>query len=529
MGSRGAAARRRVRGTHPRLRRQRRRRASATWRGVTVHGSTTSRELGRRRGLAEPVLPFGAWRTAATTSTTTATSTRGSGTPRRTSTRWWPRSHARRDPASSSTSCRTTPRTGTRGSAAALDRPAGSRRARALHLPRRERARTAPSRRTTGSLLFGGSAWDPVGDGAVVPAPVRARSSPTSTGPDDEVREDFLTTLAVLGGPRRGRLPRRRRARAGQGPHRAPRPRPTALPTVLGGGAAPVLGPRRGARDLRRVAPALRRVRPAADRRRRGGGSPSVRRSRPVRQPRGGLGSGVQLRPAWTPTWNAASFRQAHRRRACGTSRRSRARRRRGCSGATTPSGCATRRATGCPREPGRRAHEVAAGAWLLTGGAAPPELGPGARASGAPGPGSMLTAGAAGLEPTSTRARSSGLHEVRGPARRGRSWRTRPGRAIRARRRKGRDGCRGAAAVERRRVAVVRLRAASATRLPQPRVVRRRRRRAPGVRPVLDARHVPGGARLPFHGRAVRRRVLGSRPRQPTSCISHGQGAGTR
>ena len=100
---------------------------------------------------------------------------------------------------SSSTSSRTTPPTGTPGSRGARLR-AGLAGPRPLHLPRRHRARTARSRRATGTRIFGGPAWDAgCRRRPVVPAPVR----PGAARPE-------------LGQPRGPRgLPRRR---CGSGP-----------------------------------------------------------------------------------------------------------------------------------------------------------------------------------------------------------------------------------------------------------------------------------------------------------------------
>ena len=142
---------------------------------------------------------------------------------------------------------------------------------------------------------FGGPAWTRVPDGQWY-CHLFAAEQPDLNWDNPEVREDFKTTLAVLGGPRRRRLPGRRCARAGQGPVR------TAAQQARAGGQDPAAGrqrpalrPQRGARDLRRVAVGVQRVRPAADCGGRGvravGAPGSLRpphRARP----------GVQLRPA---------------------------------------------------------------------------------------------------------------------------------------------------------------------------------------------------------------------------------------
>ena len=70
-----------------------------------------------------------------------------------------------------------------------------------------------------------------------------------------EVRDDFLHHPALLGRPRRRRLPGRRGPRAGQGPVRAAAQQADArTPSRAAGRHRPALRPRRGARDLRRVA-----------------------------------------------------------------------------------------------------------------------------------------------------------------------------------------------------------------------------------------------------------------------------------
>ena len=205
-----------------------------------------------RRRLAEPVLPLGARR-------------------RRLRRRRLPRRrpahrHARRlrrdgrgparggHQASSSTSCRTTPPTGTSGSERRSLAEPGSPGARPLHLPRRPRR----GRRTAARRLG-------VACSAAPPGPASATASGTCTSsppeqPDfnwdnEEVRDDFLQDAAVLGGPGRRRVPRRRRARASPRTCR----RDPAHAGRAGGASterrhAPAVGPRRGPRDLRRLA-----------------------------------------------------------------------------------------------------------------------------------------------------------------------------------------------------------------------------------------------------------------------------------
>ena len=117
---------------------------------------------------------------------------------------------------------------------------------------------------------FGGPAWTRVPDGQWY-CHLFAREQPDLNWDNPEVRADFRYHPAVLGRPGRGRLSRRRRARAGQGPLRA------AAQQAGAGGRGPAAGrhrpalrPQRGARHLRRVARGVQRVRPAADRGRRG-------------------------------------------------------------------------------------------------------------------------------------------------------------------------------------------------------------------------------------------------------------------
>ena len=72
----------------------------------------------------------------------------------------------------------------------------------------------------------------------VVPAPVRARAARPELGRTTRCAQEFLDDAEVLGRPRRRRLPHRRRARAGQGPHRARCPaRRTWTPTPARRGA----------------------------------------------------------------------------------------------------------------------------------------------------------------------------------------------------------------------------------------------------------------------------------------------------
>ncbi len=309
------------------------------------------------------------------------------------------------------------------------------------------------------SSVFGGPAWQPVGDGAVVPAPVRARAARPQLG--------------------------RRRGPPGV-PHHAPASGPTAASTASASTSrtrwsrtSPSPSPEadlaadgsRGGRTRSRTATrsttstpsgagsstsTTRRAPPSPR-----PGSPAHRRSRYASPD--GPRAGVQLRPPRRrPGTRPPSGKLIYAN--LGTSPRSRARRPRRCSSPTTTSGCATPPVRAAPASP-----DVLPSSWLLpwllTGGAAPPssarELGLASRPRrdpcsplALPGP------------PTSTRVRSSGLHEVAGPA--APTFSRTPPAALRARRLKGRDAaacrCRGA-----RRVAVVRLRAATATYLPPP------------------------------------------------------------
>ena len=119
---------------------------------------------------------------------------------------------------------RTTPPTGTRGSA-----------------PRWPPARAHPSASATSSAtapgptareppsdwesVFGGPAWERVPDGQWY-LHMFAPEQPDFNWDHPEVREDFLAHPALLVRPRRRRLPRRRRALAGQGPRASRSRRP---------------------------------------------------------------------------------------------------------------------------------------------------------------------------------------------------------------------------------------------------------------------------------------------------------------
>ena len=90
------------------------------------------------------------------------------------------------------------------------------------------------------TAAFGGPAWEPVGDGSGTCTCSRPEQ-PDLNWDNREVREDFLDDAAVLGRPRRRRVPGGRGARAGQGPHRAAPPtRRSSTPTTAATAAHPL-------------------------------------------------------------------------------------------------------------------------------------------------------------------------------------------------------------------------------------------------------------------------------------------------
>ena len=120
---------------------------------------------------------------------------------------------------SSSTSCPTTPRTCTPGSRRRWPprpaRPRGPATSSAT-----APARTAPQPPSDWISHFGGPAWTRLPGRPVVLPPVRARAARPELGQPRGPRR-LPAHPAVLGRPRRRRLPGRRGARAGQGPVRA--------------------------------------------------------------------------------------------------------------------------------------------------------------------------------------------------------------------------------------------------------------------------------------------------------------------
>ena len=172
---------------------------------------------------------------------------------------------------------------------------AGVARPSALHLPRRQGPGRLPA--TVGlDLPLRWLGLDPCPGRSVVLPPVRPRAARPELGqPRGPGR--LLDHAAVLVGPGRGRLQGRRGARPGQGPVRAAAQQAGARGPSVDAHRRHrcALRPRRGARDLRRVAPGLRLLRPAADRGRRG--VRAVGASRPVR-PADRVGPGLQLRSA---------------------------------------------------------------------------------------------------------------------------------------------------------------------------------------------------------------------------------------
>ena len=138
---------------------------------------------------------------------------------------------------------------------------------------------------------FGGRAWTPVPRRSVVPATCSPPSSPTSTGTTAEVREDFLTTLRFWAdrGVDGFRVDVAHALAKDLSEPLRSQPTLDAERSCRLDGTAPAVRPRRGARDLRRVA---RRSSTSTTRRGwrwpRPGSPPSA--ARPLRHARTGLG-----------------------------------------------------------------------------------------------------------------------------------------------------------------------------------------------------------------------------------------------
>ena len=156
--------------------------------------------------------------------------------------------------------------------------------------PARERYVFRPGRGDDGDLppnewqsVFGGPAWQRVTEPDGTPGEwylhLFAPEQPDVNWEHPEVARRLREDPALLVRPGRRRLPDRRRALAGQAGRPARRRGPGVAPPAGRGrrraaplpvAAAPVLGPRRGARDLPRLAPHRRLLRPAPGVRRRG-------------------------------------------------------------------------------------------------------------------------------------------------------------------------------------------------------------------------------------------------------------------
>ena len=239
---------------------------------------------------------------------------------------------------------------------------------------------TAPSRRRTGSRCSAARPGSASPDGQWY-LHLFAPEQPDLNWDNPEVRDDFLTTLRFWSD------------RGVDGfrvdvAHMLAKDLTEPLPTQGGSSTRlplrrqpPALGPRRGARDLRRVARGLQRVRPAAHRRRRGLGRAAAR---------------VPATPAptaWARRSTSTCSGRLRRRRSSAqivtdnlaARRRVRARRPPGCCPTTTSSG--TPPATGCPapRPHARRRPADRHGAWLLAGGVDPSSTSSSASAGPAP------------------------------------------------------------------------------------------------------------------------------------------------
>ena len=190
---------------------------------------------------------------------------------------------------------------------------AGSGRAgaRPVHLPARPRSRTASSRRPTGrSHLRRPAPGSPSRDGEWY-LHLFAPEQPDLNWANAEVRAGLPDDTAVLGRPRRRRVPHRRRPRAGQGPHRAARepgrPRRGRLPRT---GRTRCRTATRSTTSTASGATAVQRVRPAAHGRRRGVGPRAPRGSRYARPE--GLGQAFNF-DLLEADWDATTFAASHR------------------------------------------------------------------------------------------------------------------------------------------------------------------------------------------------------------------------
>ena len=254
---------------------------------------------------------------------------------------------------------------------AALAAGPGSARARALHVPRGPRRARRAAAEQLASRSSAAPAWTRVTEPDGTPGQwylhLFDTKQPDFNWEHPEVRAEFRVDPAVLARPRRRRLPRRRRARPGQGagparhrggahddarPLRA-RARPRAARGQLRrGGAAdrpheaqPDVGPGRRPRDLPRLAHdprVLRHARPHPLRRGLGRAAGARRGLRPP----GRDAPGVQLRLPRPPRGRRRPARR-HRRRRCTPPTRS-VPRRPGCCRTTTS--CATRRVSATRR-----------------------------------------------------------------------------------------------------------------------------------------------------------------------------------
>ena len=158
------------------------------------------------------------------------------------------------------------------------------------------RARTAPGRRRTGSPTSVGPAWTRVPDGQWY-CHLFAPEQPDLNWDNREVRDDFLTTLRFWAdrGVDGFRVDVAHALAKDLSEPLRSKPTLEDHPTMPDRRHRPAVRPRRGARDLSRVARGLRLLRPAPHRGRRG--VRAVVPARPLR-PAHRARSGLQLRPA---------------------------------------------------------------------------------------------------------------------------------------------------------------------------------------------------------------------------------------